>query len=54
MSEPLQPHKEGGLKQPPQTSPRPAEPADSGEIDREGAVPDDREGGMIGEGESEH
>jgi hypothetical protein len=56
MSEPMQPtpRKEGGLEQPPQTSPAPSDRREGGSVEREDALHDrDRAGGMIGEGDSE-
>lgn len=53
MSEPMQPSHDGGMKQPPQTSPASDVGTNKpGEIDynRSGAL-DDQEGGMIGEGD---
>ena len=54
MSEPMQPQRDGGLKQPPQTSPAPDQGLNKvgGGKDREDALYDkDRAGGMIGEGD---
>jgi hypothetical protein len=57
MSEPMQPHKEGGMKQPPQTPPGSDQSQIGDGQDRGDALYDkDRSGGgggMIGEGESE-
>lgn len=49
MSEPMQPTHDGGMKQPPQTSPTPeAGPKKIDGADERAAEP---EGGMIGEGD---
>jgi hypothetical protein len=53
MSEPMQPAHDGGMKQPPQTSPAPdlgTSKTGGGDDDRSAAL-DDQEGGMIGEGD---
>ena len=54
MSEPSDPRKEGGLKQPPQTSPAPGQgltKTGGGETRGDGADDSDQQG-MIGEGET--
>jgi hypothetical protein len=55
MSEPMQPHKDGGLKQPPQTTPAPQPTEEIGlGGNREDALHDkDRVGGMYGDGEAD-